>query len=91
MSEDEHKALWRHQETDTRKKKFMKGQVFLKANTLAERGFTSAYGEKDASEFFAEAFSDVYVHGEKAKKASIDLVKEYERRYRVKQDAERRR
>ena len=34
----------------------------------------------NAGEFFAEAFADVYAHGRDARPASIELVKEYERR-----------
>ena len=55
-----------------------KGQINLKASGLAEKGHTTKYGASTATEFFAEAFADVYAHGKKARRTSIELVKIYE-------------
>ncbi len=70
---------------------FKKGQINLKASNLGPqkvhlggnryrytKGHSSKYGTTNASEFFAEAFADVYQHGRNARKASIELVKAYE-------------
>lgn len=45
---------------------------------LNKEGITSTYGKTSAAEFFAEAFADVYAHGDHASSASIELVKLYE-------------
>ena len=58
--------------------KHKKGQINLKASGLAEKGHTTKYGAYTAGEFFAEAFADVYAHGKKARRTSIELVKIYE-------------
>ena len=73
---------------------FKKGQINLKASKLGPqmehlgdkkvrftKGHTSKYGTDNASEFFAEAFADVYQHGKNARKASIELVKAYEKEF----------
>ncbi len=41
---------------------------------------TSGYGATSAQEFFAEAVADVYTNGDKARKTSVAIVKEYEKR-----------
>ena len=46
---------------------------------------TSTYGSTNAGEFFAEAFADVYAHGNQARPMSIAIVKEYERRQKERQ------
>ena len=50
-------------------------------------GHTSDYGTESASEFFAEAFADVYQHGKNARKASIELVKAYEKEFKKYENA----
>ena len=50
------------------------------ASKLDKKGYTSTYGADNASEFFAEAVSDVYAHGKDAKPMSVEIVKEYEKR-----------
>lgn len=45
---------------------------------LKNTGITSSYGRTAPVEFFAEAFADVYAHGDQAFPASIELVKQYE-------------
>ena len=51
-----------------------------RANAWHKNKHTSYYGSDSASEFFAEAVSDVYAHGKEAKPLSIALVKEYEKK-----------
>ena len=51
------------------------------------KGHTSDYGTENASEFFAEAFADVYQHGKNARKASIELVKAYEKEFKEYENA----
>ena len=55
-----------------------KGQINLNASGLSEIGYTTKYGASSASEFFAEAFADVYRNGKTARRTSIELVKIYE-------------
>ena len=55
-----------------------KGQINLNASGLSEMGYTTKYGASSASEFFAEAFADVYRNGKTARRTSIELVKIYE-------------
>ena len=50
-----------------------------KASGFYENNQTSKYGASNPSEFFAEAVSDVYAHGNKAKTMSIEIVKQYEK------------
>ena len=76
---DDPDSLARHRENDE-ENGILAGQIDLKKSKLHKKGMTSGYGETNASEFFAEAFADVYAHGNKAKPASIALVKEYEKR-----------
>lgn len=58
----------------------LRGQLDTDASELNKLDATSKYGQQNAAEFFAEAFADVYQHGEKARPASIELVKLYEKR-----------
>ncbi len=67
---------------DGKKKKHYKGQLDTQnSNLLYDKNITSKYGTSSNSEFFAEAFHDVYTHGSEARKTSIEIVKEYERRH----------
>ena len=79
MSAKEYKKLKRYKK-DNKEKNRLKGQIDLKGSKLYKKGHTSRYGQTNAAEFFAEAFADVYSHGEKAKPVSIALVREYEAR-----------
>ena len=45
--------------------------------------YTSGYGATNAQEFFAEAVADVYTNGDKARKTSVALVREYEKRQKI--------
>jgi hypothetical protein len=56
------------------------GQIDLLKSHFPSKGYTSEYGAQNSAEFFAEAVHDVYANGNKAKKASIETVKEYEKR-----------
>ena len=78
MSPAKRQKLVRHQNTVPNK--HLQNQIDLKKSGLGDKGITSVYGSTDAGEFFAEAFADVYAHGNKAKKASIELLKVYEKR-----------
>ena len=61
--------------------KHYKGQINSKGSTtLQDRNLTSYYGSLTPTEFFAEAFGDVYTHGRNAKSLSSATVKEYEKR-----------
>lgn len=66
------------------KETFTKKNVWEEADPaatgFAKIGQTSEYGSKDASEFFAEAVSDVYAHGKDAKAMSVQILKQYEKR-----------
>lgn len=66
------------------KQTFTKKNVWEEADPaatgFAKIGQTSKYGAKNASEFFAEAVSDVYAHGKDAKAMSIQILKQYEKR-----------
>ena len=81
MSKEEFKKLKRFKENDS-KKEHLRGQLDLKGSNLYKKGHTSRYGQKNATEFFAEAFADVYTHGKNARPASIAVVQEYESRYK---------
>ena len=76
MKEEEFKNLKRYKES---KGEHLYGQIDLSGSKLRKKGYTSRYGETSASEFFAEAFADVYSHGADAKPVSIAVVKEYEK------------
>ena len=67
---------YKHEKTKSGKEVEM---LDTKAMKLNELGLTSRYGEYNPNEFFAEAFADVYAHGENARPASIELVKLYEK------------
>ncbi len=56
------------------------GQIDLLKSHFPSKGYTSEYGAQNSAEFFAEAVHDVYANGNKAKKASVETVKEYEKR-----------
>ena len=58
----------------------LKGMIDTRINKFYGNGHTSGYGTENHSEFFAEAFHDVYANGNKAKKTSVEIVKEYEKR-----------
>ena len=79
MLPEEYKKLKRHKKNNA-KKKWKRNQLNLSKSNLYKKGYTSRYGETNASEFFAEAFADVYSRGENARPVSIAVVKEYERR-----------
>lgn len=65
-----------------------KGQLDLQGSpSLAGNDITSNYGKSASFEFFAETFGDVYTHGKQAKRASIETVKEYEKRQKALQRA----
>ena len=61
-------------------KKANAGQIKMHKNGFMTNGLTSLYGTDSPAEFFAEAFHDVYSHGSSARKASVEVVKEYENR-----------
>ena len=61
----------------------VEGAIHTKKNGLFKNGYTSRYGAETPGEFFAEAFHDVYANGDKAKKTSIAMVKEYEKRQKT--------
>ena len=66
-----------------------KGQINTNdSNIIKSKKLTSRYGRTDKTEFFAEAFNDVYTHGAKARKTSVEIVKEYERRQTERQREE---
>ncbi|MBQ6596518.1 MAG: hypothetical protein IJH79_03105, partial [Lentisphaeria bacterium] len=58
----------------------LKNQIDTKNSHFFENGHTSKYGSTAPVEMFAEAFQDVYANGKNAKKMSMEIVKEYERR-----------
>ena len=58
----------------------LKGQIDTKNSKFYENNQTSKYGSTAPVEMFAEAFHDVYANGKDAKKMSMEIVKEYERR-----------
>ncbi len=70
------------------KLKHYKGQIDLKGSPALEGNkITSNYGKSVVFEFFAETFGDTYTHGTNAKRASIEVVKEYEKRQKALQRA----
>ncbi len=65
-----------------------KGQVDLKGSPALEgNNYTSNYGKSAVYEFFAETFADTYTHGTNAKRTSVEVVKEYEKRQKAIQRA----
>ena len=61
-------------------KKSLAGQIIMHKNGFLMNNMTSFYGTDDPAEFFAEAFHDVYAYGSSARKMSVEVVKEYEKR-----------
>ena len=59
------------------------GQINMGASGFSGK-LTSEYGTTNAAEFFAEAFKDVYAHGNKAKPMSIAFVKYANQKLRAK-------
>ena len=87
MPAEDFKKLGRYSEKDMEKSKtakgtprVVKGAIRSKHNGLYTKGYTSRYGADNPGEFFAEAFHDVYANGGNAKKTSIAVVQEYEKR-----------
>ena len=72
---------------NTMGKSVLAGQVDTTSDIFKTRQLTSPYGQTNSKELFAEAFHDVYTKGAGAKPASIEIVKEYERRQTAKQKA----
>ena len=66
-------------------KKLYQGQINTESEIFKTKKMTSEYGQSSPKEWFAEAFHDVYTKGAEAKKTSIEIVKEYERRSTEKQ------
>ena len=77
MSPQERQRLVRHNHT---RNNHQTGQINLNKSKLDKKGHTTWYGVTNAGEFFAEAFADVYQNGKKARKASIAILKAYERK-----------
>ena len=73
---------WATKDIDKKTGKFRKGHIDFEASGLGategNRGYTTEYGATNASEFFAEAFADVYQNGSAARPTSIKLVQLYE-------------
>ena len=68
--------------------KHHKGQIDLKGSPALEgTDITSNYGKSAVFEFFAETFADTYTHGTNAKRASVAVVEEYEKRQKELQRA----
>ena len=57
---------------------FPKGSLDVNDPRLHKREISTKYGFSSFPEFFAEAFADVYAHGDRARKTSIELVKLYD-------------
>ena len=65
-----------------------KGQIdFRGSEAFKGNAITSEYGKEAPFEFFAETFADTYTHGTNAKRTSIEVVKEYEKRQKELQKA----
>ena len=62
------------------KKLIHKGQIDTSSPIFKTKAMTSSYGQSKPSEWFAEAFHDVYTRGAGAKETSKEIVKEYEKR-----------
>ena len=70
------------------KLKLYKGQIdFRNSEAFKDNAITSEYGKEAPFEFFAETFADTYTHGTNAKRTSIEVVKEYEKRQKELQKA----
>lgn len=61
-------------------KRVYQGQIDTTSPIFKTKKMTSAYGQSKPTEWFAEAFHDVYTKGAGAKPTSIEIVKEYEKR-----------
>lgn len=90
MPKERYENLRRYTQEEVDQKKTAKGTPKLVANAIHSKynglyteNYSSRYGVESPSEFFAEAFHDVYANGNKAKKASIATVKEYEKRQKT--------
>ena len=90
MPEADYQNLTKYTKEDWEKSKSPKGTPGLvlggintRKSKLFQKGYTSYYGADNPTEFFAEAFHDVYANGNKAKPASIATVQEYEKRQKV--------
>ena len=79
LTPQEKKQIKLHEQSQP-DKRIVAGQVDLEGSQLQQKGITSGYGMSNAGEAIAEAFADVYANGNKARPASIALMKEYERR-----------
>ena len=77
MSPEERQGLVYHQHT---RDSHVAGQINLDKSKLDKKGHTTWYGVTSPAEMFAEAFADVYQYGKKARKASIAILKAYERK-----------
>lgn len=87
MPAEDYKKLRRYTAEDEEKSKIeetvptrLKNSIHTAKNRLFTKGYTSRYGAESPQEFIAEAFHDVYANGNKARKASVATVQEYERR-----------
>ncbi len=81
LTPDQKKDIQYHEKnTNYKTYPLLKGQVDTQKSKLYQNGLTSLYGSVAPVETFAEAFHDVYANGNKAKKFSIEIVKEYEKR-----------
>ena len=81
MSPKQRRKLVYHKKT---RKNHVAGQINTSSSKLDKKGITTDYGATNAQETFAEAFSDVYQYGKNARKASIEIVKNYERKAKMK-------
>ena len=84
---------WATSDADLKNNSFKKGQINLAASNLGakgdSKGYTTQYGATNASEFFAEAFADVYQNGKEARPTSIKLVQLYEQEMKRAKEANR--
>lgn len=87
MPAEDYQNLKRYKPKDAKKYKSEEGiplvnvnAIDTRKNALFSKGYTSRYGAEAPTEFFAEAVHDVYANGDKAKKTSIAVVEEYEKR-----------
>lgn len=92
MPADDYRNLKRFSKAEAEKdnrKKFkdkefiLEGSIKTNKNHLCDDEHTSGYGATSAQEFFAEAVADVYTNGDKARKTSVAIVKEYEKRLKI--------
>ena len=82
---DKQKLKIRYFDQDTKvrgKIPVKRGQIDTERSKLFEAEKTSRYGRRAPVELFAESFHDVYANGKNAKRMSIEIVKEYEKRQR---------